>query len=446
MRKGGLFVKVFAYTLVSSALLVFVTGLLFSQQFLSFIRAAQARQIVASYRPLIERIERVGRDNIAGIAALFYENNQSFEFYIAEREGTVLFATPNADTDGDFDGDFYYVVHNAPDYIIIAQSKTGLESFYSDLITRAVLASMAMLAFCLACAYIFARRITKPIKRLADSAGRMAKLEDVPGEPERRDELGDLARDVHAMYDRLKDSIKKLEREIIREREMEETQRYFFSAASHELKTPIAAAAIILEGMIANVGDYKDHPKYLRECVKLMDAQSNLISEILELMSLIDGKIRPVPESVRLRGAVASFISPHRTLAEAKGQNIIVSIPNDAIVSADRNLLKRAASNVILNAVQNAPQDAQIRIWSESIRGGYRLSVLNTGTHIDTETLPKLFSPFYRTDKSRSRKDGHSGLGLAIVQKTLDAMNIDFALENTIDGVLFRMDLPAEQS
>lgn len=56
--------------------------------------------------------------------------------------------------------------------------------------------------------------------------------------------------------------------------------------------------------------------------------------------------------------------------------------------------------------------------------------------------MPKLFDPFYRVDKVRSRKSGGRGLGLTIVQKTLEAMNIDFTLENTSDGVLFWMNLP----
>ena len=103
----------------------------------------------------------------------------------------------------------------------------------------------------------------------------MTRLEDVSQSlPIRRDELGDLSRDIYFMYDKLKDTISRLENEILRVREMEEAQRYFFSAASHELKTPIAATSILLEGMLENVGDYKDHPKYLRECVKMMEGCS----------------------------------------------------------------------------------------------------------------------------------------------------------------------------
>jgi signal transduction histidine kinase len=78
----------------------------------------------------------------------------------------------------------------------------------------------------------------------------MANLEEIPPPPERKDELGILAHDVYSMYDKLKETISKLEDEILRERELEETQRYFFSVASHELKTPIAAKSVLLEGML----------------------------------------------------------------------------------------------------------------------------------------------------------------------------------------------------
>ncbi|NIK21695.1 signal transduction histidine kinase [Paenibacillus lupini] len=95
-----------------------------------------------------------------------------------------------------------------------------------------------------------------------------------------------------------------------------------------------------------------------------------------------------------------------------------------------------------MNAVQNTPNGGEIRIWSESIAYQYRLCVLNIGVRIDNTALPKLFDPFYRVDKARSRNNERSGLGLAIVRKTLESMNVDFTLENTAEGVLFWMNLP----
>ena len=442
MKNRGIFIKVFTYTIISILLLVGVTAALFSQQFMSFYRTTQAQQIIASYQPLVERIQGNNNSDVAELARRFYENNQSFEFNIVDKDGNSIYATPNADTSNSFSGDFYYIVHKDNRLSIVAQSMTGLEAFYRELIIRGVAVFAVMLALSLLCAFVFARQMTKPITRLADSAGRMANLEEVPPPLEQKDELGTLARDVYSMYVKLKETITKLEDEILRERELEESQRYFFSAASHELKTPIAAASVLLEGMLENVGDYKDHPKYLRECVKMMDALSKMISEILEIVSLNDGRIIPAFEKLDIRHTVADILPDFQTLSEANGQRIVTDIPDGQSCLADPQMLQKALSNVILNAVQNTPVDGEIRIWSEPAANKYRLCVLNTGARIDDTILPKLFDPFYRVDKARSRKSGRSGLGLTLVRKTLEAMNIDFTLENTPDGVLFWMNLP----
>ncbi|RKN52504.1 cell wall metabolism sensor histidine kinase WalK [Bacillus sp. S66] len=445
MKKNGIFIKIFAYTIVAMLLIVFVTAALFSGQFLTLYRAVEKEQILVSYQPLVNRVKNSDYNDIPAAAQRFRDSNQSFEFCIIDDNGGVIYATPGADTSDNFNGDFYYVVHNDKSlgYSVVAQTRPGLTAFYNEIIVRALVAFAIILALCLVCAYVFARQITNPIKRLADDAGKMTRLEDVPQSlPIRRDELGDLSRDIHSMYDKLKDTISRLENEILRVRKMEEAQRYFFSAASHELKTPIAATSILLEGMLENVGDYKDHPKYLRECVKMMDAQDDVISEILEIVKLSDGKISQDSEKLKVRQIVADLLPDFQILAEANGQCIVMDIPDGQNCLVDSKMLQKALSNIILNAVQNTPTGGEIRIWSEPAAKQYRLCILNTDARIDDTVLPKLFDPFYRMDKVRGRKSGRNGLGLTIVRKTLEVMNIEYALENVPDGVLFWMDLP----
>ena len=442
MKNRGIFMKVFTYSMISILLLVVVCGVLFSQQFMSFLRTVQAREVIISYRPLAEELQKNGNSGIAETAQRFSESNQSFVFFIADQDGDPIFATQTADTSGDFGGDFHYIVHKDKEFSIIAQSRTGLEPFYRDLAVRAITVFGIMLALCLICASIFARQMTRPIHILADNANRMANLEEVPPPSDRKDELGILARDIYSMYDKLKETITQLEKEILRERELEETQRYFFSAASHELKTPIAATSVLLEGMLENIGEYKDHPKYLRECMKMMDAQGKLISEILEIVNLNDGRIVPVYEKVDIKHMVSEMLPDYQALSEANGLRLHVDIPDGQLCLADPAMLRKALSNVLLNAVQNTPKGGEIRVWIEPLADLYRLCVLNTGASIDDAILPRLFDPFYREDKARSRKSGRSGLGLTIVGKTLEAMRINFALENAPEGVLFWMKLP----
>ncbi|MDR1536542.1 MAG: HAMP domain-containing protein [Clostridiales bacterium] len=197
MKKSGIFSKVFSYTIIAISLLVGVAAALFSQQFFSIYKMMQNRGIVASYDPLVRRIQGGEYQNIAESAKRFYENNQSFEFHIMDKDGGTIFTTPNADTTNSFEGDFYFVVHKDMDIAIIAQSRTGLDSFYKDFLIRAITIFSLMLLLCLICAYVFAKRMTKPIKTLADNASKMAALEEVPPPTERKDELGALAHEFY---------------------------------------------------------------------------------------------------------------------------------------------------------------------------------------------------------------------------------------------------------
>ena len=437
MKKRGIFFKVFAYTTIFLFIMVCVAVGLFSQQFLLFYNTNQAQQIYASYSNFHDRLVGRNEDEIIRVAEEFFSFNPSFAFYIRNNEGFVIFSTPDMDVYDDSEIEGHRIrMTIGTEHTLFAINRRASQADYSNLIMRLLFAIAGMLAVGMAGAFIFARQVTSPIKRLASDTKKMADLEDVIPLPKRHDEIGSLANDVHSMYNKLKS-------EIIRVREMEETQRYFFSAASHELKTPIAATSILLEGMIENIGDYKDHPKYLRECVKLMDSQNKTISEILELVNLNDRKIVPYQEKMNLHEVVKSILPNYQTLADANGQSIKLNIPEEHSCLADKNMLKKVLSNVILNAVQNTPPNEEIRIWSESVADQYRICILNTGTHIKEENLMKLFDPFYRIDKARTHKDGRSGLGLTIVRKTLEAMGADFELANVKDGTLFWFDLPS---
>ena len=97
---------------------------------------------------------------------------------------------------------------------------------------------------------------------------------------------------------------------------------------------------------------------------------------------------------------------------------------------------------MIGNAVKYSPirQAVKINIAVES-KFGY-LTVENWGVHIEEDEITKLWEPFYRTEKSRNRDTGGSGLGLYIVKTILDLHNFSYYLENSEDGVKFTMGFP----
>ncbi|MDR3147499.1 MAG: HAMP domain-containing histidine kinase [Treponema sp.] len=424
-KKSPVFTKIFAYTMLLLALMCLAALAVFSQQFVSFYRAESRRQLSVVLQPMVRQFEGKSPEEVAEIARTFYDKNQSFQFTVEDGDGEILFSSPGteettetrvslslneseelvgviSDGAGETGPSIRNTIHiniGEGTYTVLGSSTGGDPPDYGDLLVKSLLALVIMIGIGLLGALLFARKVTRP-----------------------------------------------LEEELARERIAEENQRLFFSAASHELKTPIAATEALIEGMIANIGDYKNHPKYLRECLKNLEAQNHLVSEILDLVKLSDGKFpdgkSPAPPD--LAELCAALVAEYRPLAEQGGIEIKAELPG-VRVRADRGLLYRALSNVVANAVQNTQKNGMVRIGAERRGKTIRLSVLNTGAHISEESLDRLFEPLYRPDparsQSRGRSRGRSGLGLSIVKKSLERMGIPFALENSSQGVIFRMDL-----
>jgi len=418
--KFGIFHKVFIYTAVFLFVVIGIAVALFYQQFAAFYRMQQIRELRLNYQNLYEDLRGADRDQMLVIAQRFADGNQSFVFQILDEGENIVFLSRNMQgADGRsrlrLTTDGFTIVAQNP------QTQIEERGFFS----RLALALFAILGVTIILAAIFAKLMVDPIKRLLDDTRKMSQLLPIEPPPRRNDEFGELSHDVHRMYAKLKDTIEALEDENLK-------RKYFFSAASHELKTPIAAARVLLEGMAANVGDYKNHPKYLVECIKLMDAQSKTIYEILEIVKLSE-QYEPKMQTINLKDFLEDI--------SVVGGRVSINVAKNETCTADPLLLKKAVSNVLLNAVQNAPEGGEVEVFSKKTDSGVNLYVKNAG-RIDEKILPKLFDPFFRADKARNRKDERTGLGLTIVKKSLELMQIQFRLENTDDSVVFTIELP----
>ena len=289
--------------------------------------------------------------------------------------------------------------------------------------------------------FLFAKWVTRPVKRLAKETRKMAAREKIIYDKVSHDEIGDLTQDVRSLYEQLNQSIQDLEAEMELVKRMESSQRNLFAAASHELKTPVAAISALLEGMLEEVGDYKNHPKYLRECLRVTDSMRKLIGELLEIVRLEEDTVSIQTEPIELSELLSDKIPLYQAIAEGKKQQLDVRLPKGQICTADQNRLSRALDNIILNALQNTKEEKQIKIWTEEKDGTLFFNVWNEGAYIPPEQIPDLFEPFFRLDKSRSRKEGHSGLGLAITKRLLESMDLSYSLQNTDGGLLFQIKL-----
>jgi len=227
----------------------------------------------------------------------------------------------------------------------------------------------------------------------------------------RNDELGDVAEAFNEMAERVG--------ELIR------AQRELLANVSHELRTPLARIRVALD--LAAEGDAEQAATSLREIADDLAELERLIGDILtsarfELASDTASPTQPplrlarFPAGELVEDAAARFRTSHPGRAlevsnEARG----------AVLAADRMLLRRALDNLLDNAAKHSEAAAPIALNAAATDGEVVLEVRDRGAGISPEDQKRLFTPFFRADKSRARQTGGLGLGLLLARRIVQA-------------------------
>ena len=295
----------------------------------------------------------------------------------------------------------------------------------------------------------YAHFITRPIVRLSGISQKLSELDFSWRCRERRtDEIGTLAHNLDELANRLSHSMQELQtanaalqKDVEREQQLEQAQRDFFSAVSHELKTPITVLKGQLGGMLDGIGVYADRDKYLARSLTVANQMESLVQELLTVSRMErGGELSMIP--VELTALIRNCLQNYDELFRQKEQEVVADLPPEIWSVGDPALLKKALGNLLSNAALYSPEG--IKIWISARKKGNNiiLSVENEGAHIAPEQLPHLFEPFFRSDPSRSRQTGGSGLGLYLVQKIAEQHGGSCQIQNTDRGVCATLILP----
>ena len=297
--------------------------------------------------------------------------------------------------------------------------------------------------------WIFSRLITNPVLKISRISKEMSELKlDWQLDERRTDELGTLetslnylSRQLGATLKDLQDANKKLEADIEHEKALEQAQLDFFSAASHELKTPITVIKGQLEGMLLGIGAYKDREKYLSRSLEIANTLETMVQELLTVSRLQTPNADYKSDYFDCVPIIQSYLKETEDLIVTRELQINLDLPDAVFVNGNKFLIEKVFSNLIGNAIKYSPQGANIDISVHMEQAKYLFCIENSGTHIPEEAAAKIFDAFYRVDRSRSRKTGGSGLGLYIVQKILQQHNSCCSVCNTKTGVRFSFEL-----
>lgn len=301
--------------------------------------------------------------------------------------------------------------------------------------------ALLILGVSLLTSFFYARWITRPIVDISRIAARIAGLDFSSRWVQRRtDEIGALGDSLNALSDslsgaltELKTANERLRQDMERERDMERQRSAFFSAASHELKTPVTILKGQLSGMLAQIGVYRDRDKYLARALQVTGRMESLIKEILIISRIEAGSFVLKTDAVDLSGLMARQLEQDGELLAQKALHMETRMAPGVTIRGSRELLAHALDNVLMNAILYSPPGARIRIAMDA----QTLTIENTGVSIPEEALPQLFTPFYRVEQSRSRQSGGSGLGLYLVKLIFGLHGVSCDMRNSADGVVF---------
>jgi two-component system sensor histidine kinase BaeS len=279
-------------------------------------------------------------------------------------------------------------------------------------------------------ALLLSRHLLAPVDRLmAGTQALMSRRFDTRIEVESKDELGQLAADFNTMAQTLES--------------YENMRRQWISDIAHELRTPLS----ILQGEIEAL---KDGVRAVsRDSLKSLLSEARHLSKIvndLHELSLADTgalsiKKAPVQPAVILEKTLGQFrqgFAEHQITVE---NNLATQSP--VTISGDAGRLQQVFSNLVENTLRYADAPGRLKIGQECSANRLILSFEDSGPGVPPDALDHLFDRLYRVDRSRSRVQGGSGLGLSICKSIVNALGGEIrASKGNLGGLRIEVELP----
>jgi signal transduction histidine kinase len=244
------------------------------------------------------------------------------------------------------------------------------------------------------------------------------------------EELEELVVSVNEMLERLEEPV--------------HTAHRFAANVSHELQTPLAAMRFAIEAAQRSNRPADKYQEIADDLLSEVDRLSTLIRDLRLLAIAGAGQLVLQPEHFDLGELVEQCCEIARAVADGLDIEIDDRTVSGCIMAGSALHLRRVILNLTDNAIRYSPPGSAVRVRMAWDKGLATISVSDCGCGIRPEDRPRIFEPFFRTDRARARDTGGSGLGLAIADQIVRAHNGWIAVESEPNfGSTFTVHLPA---
>nr|WP_296032654.1 HAMP domain-containing sensor histidine kinase [uncultured Dorea sp.] len=291
----------------------------------------------------------------------------------------------------------------------------------NSLIISALLALLGGVA-----AYFISGHALKPIREFSDKIEEVQaqNLADSGIEESKIKELNQLSVSYNKMLERLSDAF--------------EIQRQFTANAAHELRTPLSLMQVQLDlyHSTQHPGSDADTVQMIKMLTEQNDRLGKMVKTLLDMSEL---QTVGRDEKIILNDLVDEVLEDLEPLAQEKNIKLIGKYKNITMIGSDI-LIYRLVYNLVENAIKYNHSDGQVTVNAYKKQKHIYLSVEDTGSGIPKELRERVFEPFFRVDKSRSRELGGVGLGLALVHEIVRVHDGSISINsNPAGGTIFEV-------
>ena len=312
------------------------------------------------------------------------------------------------------------ITFNVDPKALFPQFEQEIQETKEAFLLRSVIATTIIILLSSVCTYFLTKKTLTPLQKLTSEVSQIQaqNLSTQLAVPNSKDEIAQLTRSFNEMLTRLDNAFS--------------TQKQFSANAAHELRTPLAVLQTNLE-----VFEKKQEPEMVeyRQLFTMIKEQTARLSQLVgTLLDMTNLKSVPRTDQVTLEELVDEVFCDLDPVAEKAGISIHfddsssqdwhtdVHTPDASALNNNiRNitgsyvLLYRAVYNLVENAIKYNRPNGSVTVSVKEKNGQAMILVKDTGIGISPENQKKIFDPFFRVDKSRSRAMGDAGLGLALV-------------------------------
>jgi signal transduction histidine kinase len=243
----------------------------------------------------------------------------------------------------------------------------------------------------------------------------------------RGDEFDAMAEAINTMLDRiarLMDGVKQVSNNI-----------------AHDLRTPIARARARLEDASTHAAGEADLRAAVERAIADLDGVTSVFQALMRIAEVEAGSRRSAFAELDLSPLLADLAELYEALAEEKGIDLVLQVPDALEIFGDRDLIQQAVANLLDNAIKFSPQGGQVRLAASKAERQVLISVSDQGVGIPSEDRARVTERFFRGERARSTPG--SGLGLALVQAVATLHDGSVVLDDADPGTRAMLRLSA---